>query len=1311
MDPFAFGSLAHFRILLVPVGAIPRITFERLATEIRSFESIRLGDIPSDAKDERVRFMPNSLSTGRILLSFPTLPPPASHLPLSLFRPSHFPLAVIGVAACSHREALPSIHAQFGESLIDIFPPGSIFPLVKTCFVYDESDEGNLNLTDDLHDFVVIPSAMGNKKLYIGTLLADLCSNVLGEFAAVAQTLESPVGNEYLNASLFPLFPSTSELPNRVGGVDYSPRSSVTLSAAPPGKRNSAFRQSILTAPAPKKRMSTIGAASSHGRLFKVLGDLFLLAGRIEDASVWYTEALQSFRTQDSTWHASVLEGMSTLAIIEAWTTGHGLHTSVSSSKEPWTDISEKLSQASGLYQRSAITEGEQNNALLSLVYTSCILRHASLFFSIWSAKGWGPLSFSTMLQAGPTPCLPSTISHEDSTRWSNLERLSSVSGISRSFVSSIIAQAHGPWLLHLAPRDRINVLEIMASVYACLGYRRKEIYILREVLGCIMDLVVCGREEDGLSRTNVPVTNGLNIQSVIAPSQAAGVGAVGIRFSESSDGNDSILRLLKYVCKVLGIDLEAVKTVDAVEGAVQSAIDDDSVQLESDADHTQMHGWPELQLGVLREAVAIAEALPDFLAVAQFSVSALKTLRHILTPADQLHLYSTSTRALSIARRRGATRSVEYWAERPVTNIAITPLSLIRVPVEKPMSALQGNVSAASPIFAGATDPFLYNPRKVVIGTSKNLVVQNELLEFTVILHNPYVFDLEFQSISLSTTGVEFTSQPSRVIVPGNHIHQINLSGRPLGTGVLTVRGCFLQAMGGAVQEFLVPVLTNDEEEVLARRRSALASETGRYKYSGLACPPWSRKETRGSLLVSSRIARRFLQCHVVPEQPLLRIRRTSITHGAVMLFDGEKSPIRITIENVSHLPIDFVRLAFDDSTIGPAQQSLAEGELSVFDTYETEYSLLHKPVLSCSKDDGIVMLPGQSHTLTIQCHGKVGCTNGTVHMSYAYAHRTDAESANIFHTRQLSYSMMVTVYQMLECHAMDVVPFPSYPAARVNGSVDDEILHVDDSGWCLFSLDIRNTYGSPFDVTLERVQEGVGSASTTATISPGSTAKLFIPLKKLSLEADHLSRPIPTLSDRQFIVSKSNLSDYEEQMQRELFWYREELFKIVSGRWRESGGTRWGELSLRKQRMTLSMLDALKLETVQVQLTLTAPSIKSQDEEFCPRPYEFICLKATVKSLSLYSNIFMMNLRLEPSEHVIYDGISQKIPVGRLEPGESREIDTTVCFLAHGYYEVSAEVRLAKGDQTELAGMGFLNVNLSQGNRESESQPKGIV
>lgn len=53
MDPLVFASLAQIRILLLPVGKIRRADFNKWAEEIRSFDSIRLGDIPADPQEDR----------------------------------------------------------------------------------------------------------------------------------------------------------------------------------------------------------------------------------------------------------------------------------------------------------------------------------------------------------------------------------------------------------------------------------------------------------------------------------------------------------------------------------------------------------------------------------------------------------------------------------------------------------------------------------------------------------------------------------------------------------------------------------------------------------------------------------------------------------------------------------------------------------------------------------------------------------------------------------------------------------------------------------------------------------------------------------------------------------------------------------------------------------------------------------------------------------------------------------------------------------------------------------------------------------
>jgi len=118
-----------------------------------------------------------------------------------------------------------------------------------------------------------------------------------------------------------------------------------------------------------------------------------------------------------------------------------------------------------------------------------------------------------------------------------------------------------------------------------------------------------------------------------------------------------------------------------------------------------------------------------DFPAVAQFALSSLKILQVVLSPGDQYHLYSTATRALMTAHRRGDARVVEYWSGRPIISISIAPfvyllagwmptdvsfrLPTIRLPVEKPRS-IRNKPHDPKPLLQGLTDPFLYNPRKV---------------------------------------------------------------------------------------------------------------------------------------------------------------------------------------------------------------------------------------------------------------------------------------------------------------------------------------------------------------------------------------------------------------------------------------------------------------------------------------------------------------------------------------------------------------------------------------------------------------------
>jgi hypothetical protein len=113
-------------------------------------------------------------------------------------------------------------------------------------------------------------------------------------------------------------------------------------------------------------------------------------------------------------------------------------------------------------------------------------------------------------------------------------------------------------------------------------------------------------------------------------------------------------------------------------------------------------------------------------------------------------------------------------------------------------------------------------------------------------------------------------------------------------------------------------------------------------------------------------------------------------------------RSTIRLTLENTSHLPVDFLKLSFQDSTTASIQSAILDGEPSAGEAYELESELVHRPVFRWdpptfspkakeresevgreeerSKDEekeskGKVLIPaGGRYNAVIKCLGKIG-------------------------------------------------------------------------------------------------------------------------------------------------------------------------------------------------------------------------------------------------------------------------------------------------------------------------------------------------
>jgi hypothetical protein len=139
----------------------------------------------------------------------------------------------------------------------------------------------------------------------------------------------------------------------------------------------------------------------------------------------------------------------------------------------------------------------------------------------------------------------------------------------------------------------------------------------------------------------------------------------------------------------------------------------------------------------------------------------------------------------------------------------------------------------------------------------------------------------------TIRTSGVKFDSKPIAVLLPPQATHIVKIVGVPSESGKLVVKGCSTLLPGCDPVDI-------DFEQNNKRQRMSLAMEASRTKYSGLASRQWE-KDLRLQAFAniqdsSSPSVQSALTFNVVSPQPLLRIKRTSLSHGALMIYEGER-------------------------------------------------------------------------------------------------------------------------------------------------------------------------------------------------------------------------------------------------------------------------------------------------------------------------------------------------------------------------------------------------------------------------------------
>lgn len=667
------------------------------------------------------------------------------------------------------------------------------------------------------------------------------------------------------------------------------------------------------------------------------------------------------------------------------------------------------------------------------------------------------------------------------------------------------------------------------------------------------------------------------------------------------------------------------------------------------------------LKIEILRACINFCEALPDFQGVLEFTVKLLRTARGVLmlipdssfgTPIlaqeEQVRLFNNVKRTVGAANRLGAANlEAEYWDEFLVRGVELIGLSDANEPVQRSKSEFGVACTTEDHRENG---PFIYNAfSKATPRCSESLLIAGEPVSFKVSLQNPYEFDVEIESLRLEGEGVSFQANTQGVWLAPFSIQEKIVSGMATTKGTLKITGCIAKVNYCRERRFpIFKKVWKPEPEYKLKRRGLAAKEPY------LERPPsWA---SNASATVSGATVKgpepESLIVKVINAQPTVILQSTSLSQSAIMVLEGETRSFEITLRNVSTCPVDLIFFTFQDSTTRQLQSALNNKDKLPADVYELELQLSQKPALRWRREglseDELSIAPGQTSTFSVEVFGKPGLLDAVVQIDYCYVGVAQSDIPETFYCRQIFLTLAVTVNASVDVARCDILPFngdfgwAKQRKLQQARNIDTDDRNVTEStqllthpqvtqggcppvlcrtklsshslDHCLLLLDLRNAWPNPLLVSLsvKETIHGVEVMSSSGdnlmpmhevkeSLQPGHMSRFVLVVPRIFL--DNRYRAIPVLNAcnrRQFVVSANTLTHEAEASSRQTFWFREELLQYLRGSWKEEATGREGEIELRGIRLSPRMVDALRVEDVEVAFSVCpfVPNESSPDD-----------------------------------------------------------------------------------------------------------------
>ena len=912
-------------------------------------------------------------------------------------------------------------------------------------------------------------------------------------------------------------------------------------------------------------------------------------------------------------------------------------------------------------------------------------------------------------------------------------------------------------------PTDRVLVLAGVASVLSSLGLQRKKAVVMKEFITSLIPGLVQARKI-GAAEMGVHPAAGLAALNMVG-GHPSGAGALNLGEAEVENGIDEFLGLLGRIYGIPNskgsfFDAPASGTLDSSHDATSQRLIDHIMKIST----LKSFGSLSLKLEVLRMCLNFCEALPDFNGVLHFTALLLRVAGPGTAPRpnstdvfvslpreEQVRLFSNISRTVAAANKLGLQHmETEYWDD-----FLLRGLFILEEPA--PLHLTQHRPAELQLAKSEKDGPFLHNPwlKKPQTGASETTLVANEDYRFVLALQNPYDFELEVQSLRIAADGVEFVGKEEHFLLGPYRTQKFQITGKALSPGSMKIVGCYIKVIG--CRERLFPIFPQPW-------RPTRESKMKRIGLKACLGAPASRPSTA----VDPTLARKApsapqpetLTFSVIPDQPIVTVSKVSLPQSALMVLEGERKQFTVTIKNTSATTaVDFVHITFQDSATMAMQSALTEKGLPAAELHELETQLAHFPSLRwCKNNDGesFNIAPGAEADFTIEVVGRTRLTDAVIQIDYARLGKRRSEVQDRFFTRQASIPISITVNASVQLQRPDIVPLsddfawssrneqsadlttapPSTTLLDKNSSHYQTFFqHMRNFGhgdeYCLLLLDLRNSWPNPLTIALQvRPPPTLTAVSissnnwdnaytVTEVIQPGHVHRIAIVLPRIYIADPHAAVPsLNPANQRQFVVSTSKISPETERASREAFWYRHGLLQFVRGSWKEEGSGRHGDIELRGIRFSPRMVEAIRLDDLEILTTLSPdyPSDGGGEEggvkQLSRRRFEvpvdeFLTLKTRVKNrspapispvlrLQPYLAGLPHSLALDLDKRLSWTGVLQvKLPV--ISPGEAVESELGLVALCSASFEIGATV-----DEAEI-------IKVEGGEADGEEGAKG--